>query len=80
MMAGRSKYIMHYADVPEIWPVIAGTNLSKIEIEGLEFVGFKLDEGFVSHVEETSGFNHEGHSLANRGGTPVDRFQWSDPI
>lgn len=80
VMGGRSKYIMHYADVPEVWPVMMGTNLSQIEIQGLESAGFKLDEGFVSHVKDTTGFKLEGHAPANRGGTPVDRFQWSDPI
>ena len=66
--------------VPEIWPVMTGTNLLQIEIDGLQSAGFKLDEGFVSFVDETNGFTVQGHASAKYGGTSIDRFQWSDPI
>lgn len=39
----RSKWILHYPPIPDIWPVKVGTNLSQVEVEGLEAIGFKFD-------------------------------------
>jgi hypothetical protein len=41
----HSKWIVHYPDVPRIWPVMEGTNLTQAEVEGLEAAGFKIDDG-----------------------------------
>jgi hypothetical protein len=40
----HSKWIVHYPDVPLTWPVMEGTNLTQAEVEGLEAVGFKIDD------------------------------------
>jgi hypothetical protein len=39
----RSRWILHYPPIPDIWPVKVGTNLSQVEVEGLEAAGFKFD-------------------------------------
>jgi hypothetical protein len=41
----HSKWIVHYPDVLQTWPVMEGTNLTQAEVEGLEAVGFKIDDG-----------------------------------
>jgi hypothetical protein len=43
----HSKWIVHYLDVPRIWPVMEGTNLTQAEVEGLEAVGFKMGMAIV---------------------------------
>jgi hypothetical protein len=36
---------MHYLDIPEMWPLKVGTNLTQTEVEGLEVAGFKIGDG-----------------------------------
>jgi hypothetical protein len=43
----RSKWIIHYPQIPHAWPVKVGTNLTQVEVEALEVVGFQIDSGEV---------------------------------
>lgn len=51
MMGSRSRYIMHYPNVLEVWPFKIGTNLFQAEVQGLEAIGFKLEDGTGSEVQ-----------------------------
>jgi hypothetical protein len=42
-MVTRSRWILHYPAIPNMWHVMVGTNLTQAEVEGLEAVGFKID-------------------------------------
>jgi hypothetical protein len=42
----HSRWIVHYPDVPQMWPVKTGTSLTQAEVEDLEVAGFKIDDGF----------------------------------
>jgi hypothetical protein len=41
----RSRWILYYPPIPDIWPIKVGTNLSQVEVEGLEAASFKFDYG-----------------------------------
>jgi hypothetical protein len=42
---GQTRCVVHYPDIPEMWPVKVDTNLTQTEVEGLESAGFKIDDG-----------------------------------
>jgi hypothetical protein len=37
--------MIHYPNVPQIWPVKVGTSITQAEVEDLEAVGFHIDDG-----------------------------------
>jgi hypothetical protein len=39
------KWVFHYPEVPQIWPVKVGTSLTQAEVEDLEAAGFQIDDG-----------------------------------
>jgi hypothetical protein len=41
----QSKCVIHYPEVPQIWPVKVGTSLTQAEVEDLEAAGFQIDDG-----------------------------------
>jgi hypothetical protein len=41
----HSKWIVHYPDVLQTWPMMEGTNLTQAEVEGLEVARFKINDG-----------------------------------
>jgi hypothetical protein len=41
----HSKWVIHYPDVPHIWPVKVGTSLTQAEVEDLEAASFQIDDG-----------------------------------
>jgi hypothetical protein len=51
----QSKCVIHYPDVPQIWPVKVGTSLTQAEVEDLEAAGFQIDDG-----EEVLANTHDG--------------------
>jgi hypothetical protein len=51
---GQTRCVVHYPNIPEMWPVKVGTNLTQTEVEGLESAGFKIDDG-----EETLDSMHQ---------------------
>jgi hypothetical protein len=59
----RSKRIIHYPQIPCVWPVKIGTNLIKVEVEAFEAMGFQIDSGEVFDKM------HE-HFLARYDNTP----------
>jgi hypothetical protein len=57
------KSILHYPDIPDVWPIAVGTNLSQIEVEDLEAAGFVLDDR-VECVKEVHTTLLKTHSTA----------------
>jgi hypothetical protein len=43
-MGTKRKWVDHRPPVPEVWPVLKGTKLTKVEILRLEEAGFQLEE------------------------------------
>ena len=42
---GQIRCIVHYPEIPEMWLMKVGTNLTQIKVEGLESASFKIDDG-----------------------------------
>jgi hypothetical protein len=51
---GQTRCVVHYPDIPEMWPVKVDMNLTQTEVEGLESASFKIDDG-----EETLDSMHQ---------------------
>jgi hypothetical protein len=61
----HSKWIVHYPDVPQTWPVMEGTNLTQAKVEGLEATGFKIDDGEEVFDNLHEAFLHIKQSLCS---------------
>jgi hypothetical protein len=44
-VSGQSRWIVHYLDIPSMWPVKTRTNNFQAEVEAFEAAGFKIDDG-----------------------------------
>ena len=76
-MGTRSKYVMHYPIVPNVWPIKEGTNLSQAEVDGLESAGFMLEEDHLLPSKGIEGDKEDVHPPKEKSS---DAFHWSNPI
>jgi hypothetical protein len=70
----KRSWVLDWPQVPDVWPVLSGTNLTRQEILLLQDAGFKLQERpsmsprrlfILSNLFEAPVFNHLGPSNSN---------------
>jgi hypothetical protein len=61
----KRKWVQSRPDIPSIWPVKIGTNLSKNEILDLENVGFQLSQSAVISLRRLFGMDELPFDLAS---------------
>jgi hypothetical protein len=73
-MKGKRSWVLNWPQVPDVWPILSGTNLTPQETLLLQDAGFKLQERpsmsprrlfILSNLFEAPVFNHLGPSNSN---------------